>query len=1607
MKLTQALAVPRRLLRASVPLPPRPSDPAMLTRRRNAATLYARWRPSRSWLLLAAALAFILVVDFQAQSLPAQAQVMTPGSLDVSFGGDGIVTAGVAPAESKINAVAALSSGKVLAAGSSIIGSDLDFTLARYNADGSLDTAFGDGSGKVTTDFGEGADTIQALAVLSDGKILAAGYAHNSAVDFDFALARYTADGVLDTTFGTEGKVTTPIGSGHDEISAMAVLSDGKIVVAGNSHNGTNRDFALARYTAAGALDTTFGTVASGSTRTGHVVTPIGTDDDYGKAVAVHTDGTIVVGGYTKISGNNYDFAIARYTNAGALDTDFDSDGKVTTDFDSGNSNDRVQGVAALSDGKILAGGFSGNPSPRFGDFTLARYTAEGALDTTFGGDADGDDTPDGYIVSPVGSGTDNSTGMLMQSDGKILMGGYGWNGSDLDFAVARFTAAGALDTGFGGDADGDGTKDGYTFTPIGSGEDWANALALASGGNIVLGGFSHNGTENDFALVRYTGAGVLDTTFGAGGKVTTAAGSRTSYGAAVALQSDGKLVMVGDGYTGAASQYDFLLARFNADGTLDTGFGNDGVVTTDFNSGSSDYGAMVAVQSDGKILAAGRSNKGAAKDFGLARYNADGSLDTDFGTGGKVTTDFASGEDRPYAMTVQSDGKIVVVGYANNGSDNDFAIARYTNAGALDTSFDSDGKVVTALGAGNDRARAVAVQSDGKIVVGGGIGGDFAVARYNAGGSLDTGFGGDADNDNTPDGYVTTTMSTSDDTALAVAFQPDGMIVAAGAAIVGGDYDFAVARYSVDGTLDTGFGTVSGSTRTGWVTTPMSDNRDIAYGLLLQSGGSIVVTGWAGSTAGGVDRLLDFALARYTADGSLDANFGTGGKVTTPVSPGDDRAYGAVLQADGKIVLAGYAHSGKAYEFALARYHGTSTNADLSGLTASSSTSATGAFNDLTLTPAFDADTTSYSATVNNDITHVKLTPTTADSGATVEVAGSPVTNGNASPAQPVNVGQTGIFVEVTAEDGDTTKTYTVTITRQAATVSLSASPNPVNEGSSVTVTATLSHAQSADVTIPVTITDNSAQPEDHGTLASINISGGSTTGTGSITTTQDTADESDETFTVALGTLPSGITAGSPSSALITIRDDDTPPPAAVTVSLSASPTTVDEGGSVTVTATLSTAQTSALTIPVAITDNTADSGDHGTLTSITIAANSATGTGTITTTQDTSDESDETFTVALGTPLPSGITAGSPSSVQITIRDDDTTTPTPTTQKPTVSLSASATTVREGTSVTVTARLSRTRTSDTVVPVTLYANSAEEGDHGTLTSITIPSGSTTGTGVITTTMDSDTDDEVFQVGLNDVGSDADYTWGAVTWLDITILDSGLRQVSLTVFPNPEDEGTAVNVFADLTSLRWGTPASLGSDVTIPLTLTAGSAESGDYGSLASITITAGQTRGQGTISTTDDTDADDETFTVALDTANSAWPSGVKPGAAASAQVRITDGDAASPGTLSVDTGFGNPACGSTVTVTSETPEWAVVLSPAPAAEEQVEYRILADANGGWLPGVPVLTTGSSVFTSFKSYAELMETSPGFRGIEFRLADHPDFTASCTYTIQTGGV
>ena len=400
--------------------------------------------------------------------------------------------------------------------------------------------------------------------------------------------------------------------------------------------------------------------------------------------------------------------------------------------------------------------------------------------------------------------------------------------------------------------------------------------------------------------------AGDLDTSFGSGGKVITAGGPIFS----VAIQSDGKIVGAGSGNNG--TNLDFMLLRYNSNGTLDDSFGVGGKVSTPIND-DNDQAVDLAIQSDGKIVAAGNSEDGSGDDqFALVRYNTDGTLDTSFGSGGKVSTNVGVGDDIALSVAIQSDGKVVAAGYSkSDGNLSNISLVRYNADGSQDATAGFFGMKVTDI-SDRDRANSVVIQSDGKILVGGSsasAGASGVLVRYSTNLSLDASFG--------LGGIVITPVSSVD----SVAIQSDGKIVAAGYKSNGIYNDFALMRYNSNGTLDSDFGAG------GEVITSFGSNA-VAQSVAIQSDGKIVAVG---SSGGGFAN--DFALVRYNTDGTLDTSFGSAGKVTTAFS-GGDQADSVAIQSDGKIVAAGYILDVSSSS-ALARYVASSPPATPSAPTA------------------------------------------------------------------------------------------------------------------------------------------------------------------------------------------------------------------------------------------------------------------------------------------------------------------------------------------------------------------------------------------------------------------------------------------------------------------------------------------------------------------------------------------------------------------------------------------------------------------------------------------------------------------------------------------------
>ena len=406
--------------------------------------------------------------------------------------------------------------------------------------------------------------------------------------------------------------------------------------------------------------------------------------------------------------------------------------GKVVTDFDW--DDDNLSCLAVMPDGRIIAAGWAA-VSGRY-TFALARYNANGTPDVTF--------AEDGRLTTSFGGVASYGATVGLLADGRIQMGGYEYNHGD-NFTnqrwypvISRYTADGVLDNSLS--SDGRVTFDG------GSGTDMIiRGGAVQSDGKMLIVGGANS--DRDTVLARFLPDGTPDTSFAPAGQRIIKYGER-SLGSATVVQPDGKILVVGQ-ESPEIFFTNFAAARLNPDGTLDTTFSGDGLASVAFGGKySGSYGYCAALQDDGKILIAGAFSRSGI-DFAVARLTSDGTLDTSFSDDGRVTTDFAGGEDRAQCIAVQPDGKILVGGFATDGGKEDFALVRYNPNGTLDTSFSGDGKLTIDFEGRADWANSIAVLEGGKILIAGGAirqginGADFALARVNPDGSLDLTFGG------------------------------------------------------------------------------------------------------------------------------------------------------------------------------------------------------------------------------------------------------------------------------------------------------------------------------------------------------------------------------------------------------------------------------------------------------------------------------------------------------------------------------------------------------------------------------------------------------------------------------------------------------------------------------------------------------------------------------------------------------------------------------------------------------------------------------------------------------------------------------------------------
>lgn len=382
-----------------------------------------------------------------------------------------------------------------------------------------------------------------------------------------------------------------------------------------------------------------------------------------------------------------------------------------------------------------------------------------------------------------------------------------------------------------------------------------ANDNLLATGAIVISG-------STQCGVARYTTSGILDSTFGTGGYTNTAIGSRAQTQAITVQSSNGYIVTAGFAIVNNVTQ--IVLVRYTTTGSLDTNFGSGGIVTTQIGDGST--ANAVVIQSDGKIVVAGGTVLSGVPQFLVARYNsADGSLDTSFNSTGTmpgVVTTPTGVRAKANGLIIQANGQIVIAGIAANGMQNQFGLVRYNTDGSLDTNFGTGGIVTTSIGT-SPQALSLAIQSDGNIVVAGSSDTNIALARYNsADGSLDTSFNSAG---STP-GIVTTSLG-------AKALANSVVVDSSGNIIIGGfsDSNLLVGRYTDSGVLDTSFG----SNATGFVTFSIGD-INVCNSIILQNS-NIIAAGYADD---------DALILRFTSSGIIDTTWGSNGVIDQPGNP-------------------------------------------------------------------------------------------------------------------------------------------------------------------------------------------------------------------------------------------------------------------------------------------------------------------------------------------------------------------------------------------------------------------------------------------------------------------------------------------------------------------------------------------------------------------------------------------------------------------------------------------------------------------------------------------------------------------------------------------------
>lgn len=685
---------------------------------------------------------------------------LSDGRLDPTFGEAGVRTVSFGSGRTRVSGLAALPDGRYYLTGYTTTGNDDETVfLARLLSDGTVDTSFGT-SGVVWADVGE-RDIATDLAVQPDGAIVVCGVALDIDSQSLFTLLRFQPDGAPDPSFGEEGVVTADLGFAARRI---AIDGAGRIVAGGGL-------FSFARFDEDGTLDPTFGD-------DGITTLDISPDRDLLRDLTLVEGDRIAAAGYIDLSSGGFRVLLALLTPDGLLDDSFGDGGVVVSDGPT-SRRDRGQAVTVHPGNRLVVSGSSGavDFSFSYSSIMALAYTASGTPDLSFGEDGRA-------LALGLAPGDDRANAVALDAEGTIYVASEAWVRTSLDFTVARLDAAGRIDPTFG--------VDGFATDEVQPGwhERAQSVHPLPDGGVLALIEARPPGVSNrDIVLARYDADGNLDGTWGTDGFVRFAFGSGNDLPRGFVVDPDGAVTVAASTFL---DPWHIGLVRFLPDGSLDSDFGINGTITT--QTGGAYLANDITSLPGGDLIVAATASDQSATDIAVLRYTPTGERVTSFGRGGIAYADFGIDRyDRAIAVAIQSDGRIVVLGESDTGSDSELVLARFTPDGDLDPSFGEGGRAAIPLGDLKGFWSDLVLQPAGGLLVVGSsfgetTGRDLTVLRIDSAGALDETFG--------EGGLARIVVSPEADYGSAAALQPDGLLLVAGGALQQYTDDSFLARF-------------------------------------------------------------------------------------------------------------------------------------------------------------------------------------------------------------------------------------------------------------------------------------------------------------------------------------------------------------------------------------------------------------------------------------------------------------------------------------------------------------------------------------------------------------------------------------------------------------------------------------------------------------------------------------------------------------------------------------------------------------------------------------------------------------------------------------------